>query len=103
MESMEKSGDLFLTEGFKEDHPNRIKNQFAEALPTDSDTMYAQVEQKNQDHFYTANFKGDHPNKVMNAFYARGEEEDVENMQFNEIDNYNPRAQARLAKYMEMM
>ena len=57
-----------------------------------------------QDHFYTDSFKEDHPEKVKNAFYTRGESEDVENLMlsFNEIDNYNPRAQARLAKYAQL-
>jgi hypothetical protein len=57
------------------------------------------------DHFYTEEFKEAHPHKVKNAFYQRGEAIDTTNMQleYNEIDNYNPRAQARLAKYAEFM
>lgn len=57
------------------------------------------------DHFYTGEYKENHPHKLKNAFYQRGDQEDTMNMQleFNEIDNYNPRAQARLAKYAEFM
>jgi len=57
------------------------------------------------DHFYTQEFAEAHPHKVKDAFYQRGQAEDAMNMQleFNEIDNYNPRAQARLAKYSELM
>lgn len=67
--------------------------------------MYAQLDEMNQDHFFTEQFKEDHPHKVKNAFYQRGDTPDVENIQieYNEIDNYNPRAQARLAKYAQFM
>jgi len=69
----------------------------------DPDLMFLQTGA--EDHFYTEEYKENHPHKVKNAFYQRGEAEDVTNMQleYNEIDNYNPRAQARLAKYAEYM
>jgi len=58
-----------------------------------------------EDHFYTSDFMENHPSKVKNAFYQRGEDQDVMNiaLEYNEIDNYNPRAQARLARYAEFM
>jgi hypothetical protein len=70
-----------------------------------ADTMLAQIDQMAADHFFTDDFKEDHPNKIQDAFYKRGEQEDVWNVQLemNEIDNYNPRAQARLARYAEYM
>lgn len=61
------------------------------------------MDQMEKDHFFTEDFKNDHPHKLKNAFYQRGDEADVENMQMNEIDNYNPRAQARLARYAKYM
>lgn len=48
------------------------------------------------DHFYTDDFKAAHPHKVVNQFYQRDQyAEDIMNMQveYNEIDNFNPRAQ----------
>lgn len=67
----------------------------------DPDLAFVQLD----DHFFTEEFKEAHPHKVKNAFYQRGQEEDVMNMQleYNEIDNYNPGAQARLAKYEKFM
>merc|ERR1711920_303609 len=74
---------------------NYTKNHY------DPDLMFLQTE----DHFYTEEFKEAHPHKVKNAFYQRVDSMDTMNMQleYNEIDNYNPRAQARLAKYAEYM
>ena len=105
LDSKMESGDLFLTEGFKEEHPRRIMNALAQPLDKAVDTMYAQMGEMEQDHFFTQTYTEDHPHKLKNAFYERGSAEDVENMQleYNEIDNYNPRAQARLAKYAEYM
>jgi len=75
--------------------PNRVK-----ADQYNADLNFVQTGA--QDHFYTDSFKEDHPNKIKNAFYQRGEENDAMNamLEFNEIDNFNPRAQARLAKYI---
>ena len=60
-----------------------------------------------QDHFFTQEFTENHPHKLVNAFWQRGDAPDIENLQtaveFNEIDNYNPAAQDRLAKYAEFM
>jgi hypothetical protein len=66
---------------------------------------FVQTDSKIDDHFYTDDFKEAHPSKLKNAFYQRGESEDIVNLmlEYNEIDNYNPRAQARLAKYAEFM
>jgi len=91
-----EEGDLFLTEGFKEEHPNRIKNALAQPLDVAKDTMYAQIDSMEQDHFFTEDYKTEHPHKLKNSFYQRGDAPDVENLQldleYNEIDNYNPRA-----------
>jgi len=94
-----------LTETFKEEHPKRITNALSEPLDKNLDTMYLMMDQMEKDHFYTDGFKEDHPHKLKNSFYQRGEDTDVMNLQveYNEIDNYNPRAQARLAKYAEFM
>jgi hypothetical protein len=77
----------------------------AQPLDKAQDTMYAQLGQMEQDHFFTEEFTTEHPHKLQNAFWSRGEAQDIENLQleYNEIDNYNPRAQARLAKYAEFM
>jgi len=76
--------------------PNKYKND-----QYNKEINYLQLD----DHFYTEDFKEAHPHHLKNAFYQRGEDQDVMNMQleYNEIDNYNPRAQARLAKYSEFM
>ena len=37
--------DLFLTEGFKEEHPHRIKSALAQPLDKSLDTMYAQMDE----------------------------------------------------------
>jgi len=58
-----------------------------------------------EDHFFTDEFKETHPHKIVNEFYQKNKDTpDVINMQLdlNEIDNYNPGAQARLAKYMAL-
>ena len=80
-------------------------NALAQPLDKAADTMYLQMDQMETDHFYTQDFKEAHPHHLKNAFYQRGEEQDAMNiaLEFNEIDNYNPRAQARLAKYAEFM
>jgi hypothetical protein len=96
-----------LTQTFKEEHPRRLKNAMAQPLDKAQDTMYAQLGQMEQDHFFTEDFTQEHPHKLSNAFYVRGDAPDIENLQinmeYNEIDNYNPGAQARLAKYAEFM
>lgn len=44
--------DLFLTNDFKESHPNRIPNAMFQGT-TDPDTMLIQMEEMEKDHFYT--------------------------------------------------
>jgi len=80
--------------------PNKYKNdQYKESL------LFVQLNAENGDHFYTEDFEEAHPHKVKNAFFERGDEPDIMNiaLEYNEIDNYNPRAQARLARYAEFM
>ena len=76
----QQSGDLFLTDGFKQEHPTRIMNALSQPLDKASDTMYLQMDQMETDHFYTQDFKEAHPHHLKNAFYQRGEEQDAMNI-----------------------
>ena len=59
--------DLFLTQEYKDDHPNKIPNAMQGPLDKDVDNVLIQT----GDHFYTSEFKEEHPNKIPNAMYQR--------------------------------
>jgi hypothetical protein len=59
--------DLFLTQEYKDDHPNKIPNAMLGTLNKDVDEVLIQT----GDHFYTEEFNEEHPNKIPNAMYQR--------------------------------
>jgi len=96
----DEEDEIVSDTGFALAAGNWEPNQYRKAYVKELD--FVQLDADMGDHFYTEDFKEAHPHKLKNAFYQRGEEQDVMNiaLEYNEIDNYNPRAQARLARYI---
>lgn len=59
-----QAGDLFLTQDYKEQHPNHIPNAMYSSKP-DSDSLFLQM----NDLFLTQDYKEQHPNHIPNAMY----------------------------------
>lgn len=85
----DEEDEIVSDTGFALASGNWQPNKYTKNL-YDPDLAFVQLD----DHFYTEDFKETHPHKLKNSFYQRGPAEDEMNMQleYNEIDNYNPRA-----------
>jgi hypothetical protein len=78
-----KTGDLFLTETYKADHPNHIPNAMYQNQPEGNDALFLQM----NDLFLTQEYKDEHPNRIPNAM-ATPLNKDVDEVLIQTGDHY---------------
>jgi len=78
-----EAGDLFLTETYKAEHPNKIPNAMYSTQPEGNDALFLQM----NDLFLTQEYKDNHPNKIPNAMLSPLNK-DVDEVLIQTADHY---------------